>query len=465
MDRWEKQLATGLRKGKPECFDELYELYKTPIYNFVYQMLGDTEEAKDITQESFLSMYNVMRGKKKIDNLRAYLYAIARNNALRKIEARGHEYVDEDFITRLPDENYYTDPVRFMANRKQQEDIMKALQMMPENYREVLILREQAGFSYETIAKMISTNKSNVGVLIFRARAKFRELYRMLQVTQEPASAECEAMLPLVSSWLDGETSKKQEQALQKHMSDCPFCKLASEQMVEASGSYHAFIPLAVPLAVKAGIMAKAGLAGVVPTSLAAGVAGSTGAAAASAGTAGSALSTGMSAGGGYLGAGIGTGAATGATVSGISAKTVSIAVAAVIALGVAGGGTYTGIRVQAHRRAVALERELKAQIGDFMKGTRNRVLIPPELRKRAGDLEAAAREYMKRYLPDWDYEGLRQLGRDAAGGELVKVEGLIPTAVDAAVTGPDAAIQDCYLEVLREDEAYLVDRMTRESN
>ena len=119
-NRQDRELATGVHKGDPESFDRIYELLKVPIYNFVYQMVGDAEEAKDITQESFLAMYNVLKENKKVDNLKAYLYAIARNNALQKIDKRSREYVDDDFIMRLPDENYYSDPARFSANRKQQ---------------------------------------------------------------------------------------------------------------------------------------------------------------------------------------------------------------------------------------------------------------------------------------------------------------------------------------------------------
>lgn len=467
-NRQDRELATGVRKGDPESFDRIYELLKVPIYNFVYQMVGDAEEAKDITQESFLAMYNVLKENKKVDNLKAYLYAIARNNALQKIDKRSREYVDDDFIMRLPDENYYSDPARFSANRKQQVDITRALQMMPENYREVLVLREQAGFSYDRIASMLGTNKTNVGVLIYRARAKFRELYRMLQVTQEPATPECESILPLISSWLDGETTSKQEQELQKHMTECPFCKLASEQMVDANQTYHALIPLAVPLTVKAGLMAQAGLAGIVPTSLAASATGygavGGAVAASSAGVASGSVPTGISAGVGSTAAAIGSGSVAGTVATGVSAKAIGIIAAVVIAAGALGGGTYTGIRIQAHRHAVALESELKAQIDDFVNGTRTRVRIPPELRRKANDIKGAASAYAKRYLSDLEYKDMLQVGQGSGDSGVVKISGLAPDSGSLSGVTQGAPGLDCYLEVFKEGKAYLVKEMTRDS-
>ncbi|MBU4174092.1 MAG: sigma-70 family RNA polymerase sigma factor [Actinobacteria bacterium] len=108
----EKNVVSGVKKGRPESFDALYELYKQPIYNFIYQMTGDVEDAKDLTQDSFLTMYKVITDKKKVDNLRAYLYTVARNKTLARLAKRSKEYYDEDFIPRSPDESMFANPER-----------------------------------------------------------------------------------------------------------------------------------------------------------------------------------------------------------------------------------------------------------------------------------------------------------------------------------------------------------------
>lgn len=457
-DKTDKKLMSSVRKGQPESFDSLYELCKLPIFNFIYQMIGDVEEAKDLTQESFVAIYKVLTEEKKVENLRAYLYTIARNKALLWLERRSREYPDEEAIVQTPDESYYSDPVRAARNRKQQLDIVKALQMMPERYREVFVLREQAGFSYDRIASMLDTNKTNVGVLLYRARVKFRELYRMLQVTEKPASEQCEQMLPMISSWLDGEATKKQERALQTHMSDCPFCRLASEQMVEANSTFQGLIPLVLPLAVKAGLMAKVGLAGVVPMSIAAGTAAGGGASASAAAA--------FTAGSGSAAAGVGAGAGVAGAATGLSAKAVVLAVTAVVAVAAAGGGTYVGVKHVIQKSPAAVAQVMQRQIREFMMGTRDRVDIPDELRRRVADIWQASEGFIKDNMPNYSYEKLK-LEADKGSSVLVNVVGLEAPQNSATTSQGGQNVQsgrpvDCYLQVTKQKGSCEVEKMTK---
>jgi len=450
-NRADRKLIAGVRKGQPESFDALYELYKLPIFNFVYQMVGDVEEAKDLTQDTFVAIYQVLLEDRKIENLKAYTYAVARNKVLERMKLRARETPAEEFLAQVPDESYYSDPARAARNRKQQADIIKALQGMPERYREVLVLREQAGFSYEQIAAMLDTNKTNVGVMIYRARSKFREMYRMLQITEKPGSEECERMLPLISGWLDGELKDRQEREVQAHMKDCPFCRLASEQMVEASSTFHGLVPLLVPLSVKAAVMSKVGMAGAVPVSIAGGAVGA-GAGSALTGGSVAASAPGAATSASTFGAGTGAGAGA-AAAGGLSGKAVGIAVAAIIAAAAAGGGTYVGIR-EARRKPAATAQSLRAQIREFLGGKLTYVDIPAALRRRASDLETAVRRFIEEEMPGCSYQ------------EIVKAEQAGPVST-LGVSGLQGAQTpqpvDCYLQVVKDGEDFQVRKMTRE--
>ena len=452
-NRADRKLIAGIRKGQPESFDTLYELYKLPIFNFIYQMVGDVEEAKDLTQDTFVAIYQVLSGDRNIENLKAYTYAVARNKVLERIKLRARESPDEEFLARVPDESYYADPARAARNRKQQADIMKALQGMPGRYREVLVLREQAGFSYEQIAAMLDTNRTNVGVMIYRARSKFREMYRMLQITEKPGSEECERMLPLISGWLDGELKDRQEREVQAHMKDCPFCRLASEQMVEASNTFHGLIPLLLPLSVKAAVMSKVGMAGAVPVSVAAAASGAgAGAGTALSGGSHAASAPGAAASASTFAAGTGAGAGT-AAAGGLSGKAIGIAVAAIVAAAAAGGGTYVGIR-EAYRKPAATVQSLRAQIREFLSGERAYVDIPAALRQRASDLETAARRFIEEEMPGCSYLDIVKAAQ-AGPVSTLGVSGLQEDQGSQSV--------DCYLQVVRDDEAYQVRKVTRE--
>lgn len=444
----------------------MYEIYKTPIYNFLYQMTGDVEDAKDLTQESFLAIYKVIMEERKVENLRAYLYTIARNLALTRNKKRSRECPDEDHILRTPDPGYYSDPEKASRNRKQQEDIVRTLQLLPDNYREVLILREQAGFSYDRIAAMLDTSKTNVGVLLYRARSRFREMYRMMQVTGQPSSPDCERILPLISAWLDGETSRKEEAELQNHMAECPFCRMASEQMVDASRSYNAIIPLLPPMSVKAGLMAKAGLSGTVSTSIATGAATASGAAGFTAGsTTGAATASASSAMTGGV-AGAGTAAAAGGIATGITAKVVSTAVAAVIALAAIGGGTFMAVRQ--FMKPPAAVSEFKAEIAEFLQDPRSILEIAPSLREelalRGEEMEELVREFVEEYFPAMDDYDLAAHTRN--GSPIVHLSGILE-AFNTEDGGNSAAFLkyvpiECEIELGKKADGFEIEQIKK---
>ena len=457
----ERNVMSGVKKGRPESFDALYEMYKVPIYNFIYQMTGDVEDAKDLTQDSFLAMYKVITDKKKVENLRAYLYTIARNKTLARLGKRSKEYLDEEFIARRPDDSYYSDPERAAHNRKQQDDIVSTLQMMPENYREVLVLREQAGFSYDNIALMMDTNKTNVGVMLYRARSRFREMYRMLQVTEAPLLPECERMLPMINAWLDGETTRDEDKELQGHLADCPFCRMASEQMVDANRSYHALIPLVTPLSVKAGLMAKAGLAGTISTSVTTGATAGVSAVGTSA-VVGVHAATGAGAASSIVAASAGTGVVAGGAAAGIGAKAIATLVAAVIAIAAIGGGTFIGVKRALKPPSIEqLEQALVSEMHAFLEGNRDFVSIPEELRGKYEDMVVAAQCFIDEYLPELEVEDLA-IVEESVDESIVSVSGWLDRE-GAADTVARQELLDCFLEVDREDMNYAVRSIQKE--
>lgn len=85
-----------------------------------------------------------------------------------------------------------------------------------------------------------------------RARVKFKEAFRMSQVTAKELSKECEAMLPRLSAYLDDELGPVEIEEVKAHLEGCPLCRLALEEQTEASKSYRGIAPLAPPAALAA---------------------------------------------------------------------------------------------------------------------------------------------------------------------------------------------------------------------
>jgi anti-sigma factor RsiW len=119
---------------------------------------------------------------------------------------------------------------------------------LPEQHRAVLALRELDGMSYADIGQVLDMSPSNVGVTLMRARLKLKGAVRMSYVDAEKLAAECQEMLPKLSAMIDGELSAAERERVERHLDDCPLCRLALEEMTEASKSYRALIPLLPPL-------------------------------------------------------------------------------------------------------------------------------------------------------------------------------------------------------------------------
>ncbi len=171
--------------GYQRDFDALVEQYEKRIFNLVFQMLGDYEEAADVTQETFINAfrhYGAFRGESQVFT---WLYQIARNlciNRIRQRERRKHVRMESLDQTQLPDEegitrevpDYTHAPQKVLEEKELGERIHAAIEALPMEYREVVMLREFQHLSYNEIAEATGLTLENVKTRLSRARAMLR---------------------------------------------------------------------------------------------------------------------------------------------------------------------------------------------------------------------------------------------------------------------------------------------------
>ena len=168
-------------------FDALVAAYETKIFNLIYRMIGDYEEAADLTQETFISAfkaYGRFRGESKVYT---WLYQIALNHCRNRLRQRGRaralqvESLDQSFeweeqgqsATRdVPDLSFA--PQTLLEEKELNQRILAAVQSLPPDYREVVVLRELKGLSYNEIAEITRISLDNVKTRLSRARAMLR---------------------------------------------------------------------------------------------------------------------------------------------------------------------------------------------------------------------------------------------------------------------------------------------------
>ena len=160
-------------------FHDLYSRYVDDVYRFAHWLSGNPHDAHDITSETFVRAWTAPN-EPRTKTVKAYLFAIARN-LYRK------QWRRESRLTKL--EHSLADPAKApdeaASNRDDFEQLLAALQLLPEIDRTLLLMRAEDELSYEDIAAATGISAVAAKVKVFRARTKLEALLK----TQNEATA------------------------------------------------------------------------------------------------------------------------------------------------------------------------------------------------------------------------------------------------------------------------------------
>jgi RNA polymerase sigma-70 factor (ECF subfamily) len=170
-----------LQSGDATAFDTLITRYSGDIYTLLYRLTENEEEARDLTQETFLSALKAVKNFRGDADLKTWLYRIAVNHSRNRFRWWKSRKVDSTFSLD-EDENPLSERIQSNSEnpematlRKEREFLLrKALQELPDNFKEVVILRDIEGLSYEEIANLLQTNVGTVKSRIARGREELR---------------------------------------------------------------------------------------------------------------------------------------------------------------------------------------------------------------------------------------------------------------------------------------------------
>jgi RNA polymerase sigma-70 factor, ECF subfamily len=157
-----RQAVTRAKQGDPEAMHFLYVRYTPEVLRYVRRLVKDDYEAEDITQNVFLKLMSVI-GKYEPREVpfAAWILRVARNAALDYLRARR---------TTPSDEVRVEDDERGRISRELGQDLRQALESLPPEQRDVLILRHIVGLSPMEIASILEKTESSVHGLHHRGR-------------------------------------------------------------------------------------------------------------------------------------------------------------------------------------------------------------------------------------------------------------------------------------------------------
>ena len=174
-----------LKSGNPEAFDELVTDYTANIFALLRRLTADEEDARDLTQETFLSALKAIKSFRGDADLKTWLYRIAVNefrNRFRWWKRRNRNStvsLDADIaFSRTPLSESLADlsesPETATLRREREHALHQALRELPANFKEVIILRDIEGLSYQEVATTLQTNVGTVKSRIARGREELR---------------------------------------------------------------------------------------------------------------------------------------------------------------------------------------------------------------------------------------------------------------------------------------------------
>jgi RNA polymerase sigma-70 factor, ECF subfamily len=176
------------RAGDEEAFGELVKTYHQQVYNVVYGLVNNADDAGELAQQSWVKAWSKLSSFKADSSFFTWIYRIASNTALdflrRKGRRREEELVDgiepvsDARFERAPSE--VTRPDRELEHAEIRATFEAALAELTAEHRLALTLREVEGLSYDEIAKVMNCRKGTVMSRIFYARQKIQEQMRGL---------------------------------------------------------------------------------------------------------------------------------------------------------------------------------------------------------------------------------------------------------------------------------------------
>jgi RNA polymerase sigma-70 factor (ECF subfamily) len=177
----DSRLVSLCQKGDLGAFEELVKRHEKQLLNIAYRIIGDYEEACDVVQEAFVSAYKNIRSFKGMSKFSTWLSVIVINLSKKHLKQlrtqRSREPVSIDEPIYRGDDQMMVDPPSGNPNADEileREEIQKKVQLcldrLDNEFREVVVLRDIQGFSYEDISGMLNIAEGTVKSRLSRAR-------------------------------------------------------------------------------------------------------------------------------------------------------------------------------------------------------------------------------------------------------------------------------------------------------
>lgn len=179
----EQELVARAKAGDQQAFEQLVLDNQNRIYSLAVRLTGDKEEGADLAQEAFVKAWQGLPSFQGESSFATWIYRLATNVCIdylrkqkRRRQVESELSLDDDETAWSEPADWSQDPQRQLERSEMGRALERGLQALPEQQRQILVLRELSGLSYQEIAQKLELDLGTVKSRIARARLALRKI-------------------------------------------------------------------------------------------------------------------------------------------------------------------------------------------------------------------------------------------------------------------------------------------------
>lgn len=182
MAQTDEELINEYLQGNQQLMGVIFQKFKAPVFNYAYRLTMNRADAEDITADTFLAVFSKKYSYQPEVKFLTWLFTVVRNACIDRIRRRRRSVSLSSWSKDDPDtDSGQIDvvdetamPAEDVAENERARQVRAAINKLPEDQREAIILREYHAMDYQQISQIMNCSLSNVKILIFRGRENLR---------------------------------------------------------------------------------------------------------------------------------------------------------------------------------------------------------------------------------------------------------------------------------------------------